>query len=725
MTSSGVVALLALTCALLIAQSAFAKSSCTVKVGIADAMTGVYATFGNQQIEGFLLWQSRVNDLGGIQVGEEQCNLELIIYDCQSDAVVTDERYRHLIEVDKVQFLIGPYSTGMGRIASAVAEEYEIPIVLSGSATDNVYVESNNYTIGVIAVASQYMASSARLMNLNGAVTVAVVSEFASFTQTVCSSAIEIVEKLGMKVVFDHVFTPTANLTNAEIKWAVHNIKRERADAVISCSYLKVGTDIVRHLEDMNYAPKAISLTTAVGNEVFEKKLGRDVRYLIGPVQWHGSIATTGDDVFEGSAAFFNDLYIETYGATPSYQAAQAAAAGVALQTGIESAGTLEKTRVMKFLKSLNFECFFGAIGIDFLTGANKLHPMVAVQYGRNEKLVAVAPEQIATEFAVYPMPTWDERTYDDDWYEYTSEIVMTVLASVCITISVGFIVFVLATRRHFVMVAASPIFLILALVASCFVYASVFTWQLYTTDAACAVLPWLLGIGATLFFACVAVRTWRISRLFKGSKSFKVRTVRDYQLAIIISVLVAIMLVFLGVWTGVDRLEAVVVIDDEDRPSEGYTECKEGDVTLWAWVAPMLAFTGAIGLAGIYFSFAVRNVENVVFNESKELMFAIYNCMLFGALVISLQVNTGADRETLFILRSLFIMGGMFIAILALMLPKVYGVFSKQTFQTGTQYDPKSIRSATKGFQTEMSSNTLSSTTGDMNSSPRAENFI
>jgi 7 transmembrane sweet-taste receptor of 3 GCPR len=123
------------------------------------------------------------------------------------------------------------------------------------------------------------------------------------------------------------------------------------------------------------------------------------------------------------------------------------------------------------------------------------------LQYNRDSDLVAVAPEEVASVFAVIPAPTWEERIEDDGWYQSVGEIIITALACVLITLSLGLIVFVIVKRNNQVLTAASPPFLVLILLASCFTYASTITWQLYATDAACAILPWLLGLGWTLFF--------------------------------------------------------------------------------------------------------------------------------------------------------------------------------------------------------------------------------
>eukprot|EP01104_Vermistella_antarctica_P016102 TRINITY_DN5422_c0_g1_i1.p1 TRINITY_DN5422_c0_g1~~TRINITY_DN5422_c0_g1_i1.p1 ORF type:complete len:525 (-),score=73.33 TRINITY_DN5422_c0_g1_i1:126-1700(-) len=490
-----------------------------------------------------------------------------------------------------------------------------------------------------------------------------------------------------MEVIFKHTFTPTIDLKDVEIEWAVRRLKKKKPDVLLSCTRYEVGSKLIETAKEKAFFPKAISLTASIGTDQFDKRLGDDVKYIMSPVQWARELPVIGTDVFDGSAENFHQLYEKHAGYAPNYQAAGAAAALVLYKHAIESANSVEHEDVIAVLKRSRLDTFFGVINIDAVTGANSGKPMIALQYTTEVKLEVVAPAVFATDFATYPAPTWSERSYSDGWYTYGSEIAMTSIASVLIVISIALIVFVIAFRRRMAIRAASPIFLILILFSSILVYSSVFVWQLYATDGSCATIPWLLGMGATLFFGCIVVRTWRISQIFT-SNEFKVTSIQDYHLGLFLAVLMIIEVTILAIWTGVDRLEAVLVIDDDDRPSEGYTECQEGDISIWAWVGPLVGFNLALGLIGVYFCFRVRNVEQIVFNESKELLFAIYNVLLAGTLVITLQAGNSSARETLFILTSCAIMGGMFVSVMAIMLPKLYGVSQAHTFTTGSRFD-------------------------------------
>jgi len=448
----------------------------------------------------------------------------------------------------------------------------------------------------------------------------------------------------------------------------------------------------------------------AIGNPTFEQQLGDGVNFILGPVQWDPSIRTTGADVFNGSAADFAAAYELAYNATPSYQAAGGAAAGVFLQTAIELVGSLDQNLVMSVLKGLRFSSFFGEIGVD-VTGANRAKTMVALQYNRTSQLEAVAPSSVATSLAVIPAPTWDERVDDDGWYDTAGEIVITTIASILIVLTFATTLFVAVNHKNPVISAASPPFLILILLSSCFLYSTTIVWQLYATDASCAILPWLFGIGWTLFFGCMVLRTWRISQLFT-KQLFKTKSIRDVKLFAFLSLLMLIEFIILAIWTGVSRLVAVTVVPDPNRPSENYNECQEQDVSIWAFFGPLLGYNVLLALISLYLSFRVRNVDMVVFNESKEILFAVYNLLLFGTLVITLQAGTGTSREATFLIRSLCVICGVLLSVLVIMVPKLVHMKNGYNYHT-KKTSSGAVHPATVGSGTKLSGGSPTLSTG------------
>ncbi|HEX3936350.1 MAG TPA: ABC transporter substrate-binding protein, partial [Xanthobacteraceae bacterium] len=101
-------------CAILFAVSmllvaAAARAAEPIKVGLSVALTGGVAPIGKQVLAGLRIWRDDVNAKGGL-LGRP---VELVYYDDQSNPQNVPGLYTKLIEVDKVDLLIGPYATNM------------------------------------------------------------------------------------------------------------------------------------------------------------------------------------------------------------------------------------------------------------------------------------------------------------------------------------------------------------------------------------------------------------------------------------------------------------------------------------------------------------------------------------------------------------------------------------------------------------------------------------
>ena len=89
--------------------SAPARAADPIKVGFSMALTGAVAPNGKQNLLALELWRDDVNAKGGL-LGRP---VELVYYDDQSNPANVPALYQKLLSVDKVDLLLGPYSTNM------------------------------------------------------------------------------------------------------------------------------------------------------------------------------------------------------------------------------------------------------------------------------------------------------------------------------------------------------------------------------------------------------------------------------------------------------------------------------------------------------------------------------------------------------------------------------------------------------------------------------------
>src|SRR5436190_1967472 len=91
-----------------------AQSANPMRVGLAISLTGPTAPAGKQVLAGLEIWRDDVNAKGGL-LGRP---VQLVYYDDQASPANAPGIYAKLMSVDKVDLLIGPYSTNV--IAAAL-----------------------------------------------------------------------------------------------------------------------------------------------------------------------------------------------------------------------------------------------------------------------------------------------------------------------------------------------------------------------------------------------------------------------------------------------------------------------------------------------------------------------------------------------------------------------------------------------------------------------------
>src|SRR5215469_4208389 len=86
-----------------------ARAADPIRIGTSLALTGGVAPIGKQVLAALQIWRDDVNAKGGL-LGRP---VELVFYDDQSNPQNVPGLYTKLIDVDKVDLLIGPYATNM------------------------------------------------------------------------------------------------------------------------------------------------------------------------------------------------------------------------------------------------------------------------------------------------------------------------------------------------------------------------------------------------------------------------------------------------------------------------------------------------------------------------------------------------------------------------------------------------------------------------------------
>jgi branched-chain amino acid transport system substrate-binding protein len=374
----------------------------TITFGLTIPITGERAAEGAYSRDGYQFYVNTVNRAGGITVGGKHYRIALDYYDDQSKPKLVAALYRRLVVHDKVNFLIGPYSSALTAAAAPVAEEYRIPMVAPHGSARSIYVAGYKYVFGIVSPAENYLRGivAVVLSQHPRPKTLALLGEYEPFSREAIAGAAEYATSQGMKVTEQLYYFPQPTNVSQQLL----AIKRTNPDVLLASGHLQDAILIARQALDLCLAPKAIGFSIGPSLPAFRTTLGSEGDYMFGATQWTSDLRYRGDDQWgtpKSYAAAFRHAF-PSYKQVP-YQAAESTASLVTYQHALQSAGTLDPRAVRSALAGLDIMTFYGRIRFDSM-GVNVYKPMAVVQLQPDGNAYTVFPFDAATKRALYPM---------------------------------------------------------------------------------------------------------------------------------------------------------------------------------------------------------------------------------------------------------------------------------------------------------------------------------
>ena len=368
----------------------------TVKLGAALSETGKYAVEGKDSRQGYDTWVRWVNDVyGGIRIGAGRYRAEIVYYDDESDADTAGNLVQRLIDEDKVDFLLGPYSSGLTTGTSAIAEANNVLMVEGNGTSDTMFERGFQNLFLVATIASDYTRSGVEALADRGAATAVIAHEDTSFATAVADGAARHLEANGIEVLASETYPKDIQ----DVSAIMTKFRNLGPDIFVGGGHYNDAVLFVNSAKELGFQPDGMLITVGPSNPKLIEELGADIDGVLGPTQWESTMAYEG--IYFGTAADYAAYYEALWGEPPVYQAASATAAALALHLAIEAADSTETDDVRGALRDLSAETFYGPISFDG-RGVNTAKPMGTVQV-QDGQIVIVAPEAAATAGLQYP----------------------------------------------------------------------------------------------------------------------------------------------------------------------------------------------------------------------------------------------------------------------------------------------------------------------------------
>ncbi len=389
-------ALGALVCALVVlAGSLPLEAQGPIRIGASLSITGTYAKLGKNQHEGYKLCEKDVNAKGGL-LGRK---IEFVVYDDQSMPATAVRLYEKLITEDKVDGLMGPYSSPVTEAVANVTEKYKKVLVSPLAATTSIFKKTprRQYIFMVISPAEIYLEGLLDIAAKRGLKTVAVVNEDTLFSKAAAAGAVDLAKKKGLQVLFTEAYPKG----NTDFSALLTKVKAANPDVLAAATYFDDAVALTRQMRELNVNPKAYGVTVGGDLPEFYDTLKQNAEYIYGATQWEHTLP------YPGNQEFF-ETYKKEFNHEPSYHSAAGYAGCLVYAEAAKRAGSLEADKVREQLHKLEMRTIFGDFKVD-QDGFQIAHKMVTFQW-QGEKKITVWPDDLAQGKPRFPTPPWNQR---------------------------------------------------------------------------------------------------------------------------------------------------------------------------------------------------------------------------------------------------------------------------------------------------------------------------
>jgi branched-chain amino acid transport system substrate-binding protein len=312
-----------------------------IKIGASLPLTGEFSEPGKAAKQGYEVWQAMVNDAGGL-LGRQ---VELVIKDDASNQNTVVSDYNALISGDRVDLLLGTFSSLLNLPASAVAERNKMLYVEPAGGNPDIF----NRGFKTVFFAQQATADHqgdvwanyvAALPEGQRPKTAAYPTLDDPFTTPTSEGIEAILSEAGIETVYRETYT--ADTTNFDS--IANGVKSRKPDLVVAGTQFEDGIGFMRALRKVDFTPAWLYQTNApsFGDQYAEGIGAENTEGVFYAVSHSQEASTPGNEEF---VAKYQEMF---GGETVPEDAADAYAAGEVLQATVEANETIERADQLK-----------------------------------------------------------------------------------------------------------------------------------------------------------------------------------------------------------------------------------------------------------------------------------------------------------------------------------------------------------------------------------------
>ena len=357
-------------------------ASAPVRIGLTLGLTGKYTEMSVMQEMGYTLWARQVNERGGL-LGRK---VEMIIKDDASDGKKAASLYEEMIVKEKVDLVLGPYSSEITMAVLPVTARYGYPLLVGGASSDSIWEQGYDNVFGVYTPAGRYTVGFLEMLVMNDIDRIAIINADDAFSLSIADGTRKWAGRYGLNTVFSGSFVKGT----VDLKGILRQARDSGADVLIICGHFNEAVNARKTLDQIGWIPSAFYASVGPVLQSYHDRLGDMADGTFSSSQWEPH----PDLFFPGSREFVS-AFKDAFALLPSYHAATAFASCVILESAVRKAKSLDRPRLRKTLANMDTMSLIGRYGVD-RTGMQIRQFPVIIQWQSGTK-ETVWPSELQT----------------------------------------------------------------------------------------------------------------------------------------------------------------------------------------------------------------------------------------------------------------------------------------------------------------------------------------
>ncbi|HEY0189627.1 MAG TPA: amino acid ABC transporter substrate-binding protein, partial [Kofleriaceae bacterium] len=359
--------------------------------------------------EGYELAFEEVRQQGGLEIAGRKRPVVLQLHDDTSTQATAVSLADKLINSDKVDFLLGTYSTSLVEAQTTVAEQNKVPYVNGGGAASDIYKRGYKYIFGALspvellgATLMQWIDAEQRAGKLPRPAKIALLWENNAHGKDFHKGVADFVAKSagGYVIAVDESF----EVNSKDFSALLGKVKVAGADLFLADAHLPDYITMHKQYLDAGLCHKVVSYGARGAEKQAIDTLGKDATaYVVSGVWWSALLA----DKIPAAKKFVDAFKAKYGGRTPEWFQALGYEAARALFTAIQQAGSTDREAVRAKLAAIKMDSLLPGGALEFPAdhGGDAQNGFVLQQNLPDGTSPIILPEAVATAAGIAPNP--------------------------------------------------------------------------------------------------------------------------------------------------------------------------------------------------------------------------------------------------------------------------------------------------------------------------------